>query len=130
MAPITTSTEIERSADEVFAYVTDPSTMPKWQQGAVSGHMDAATTRVGSKCVTVRRIGGREREVTTEITEYDPPHRWADPRHRGSDQGHRRGHGRAARGQITVAPDDRAGLHRPRDRKAAGSAHRPSPGRQ
>jgi uncharacterized protein YndB with AHSA1/START domain len=78
MAPITTSTEIERSADEVFAYVTDPSTMPKWQQGAVSGHMDAATTRVGSKCVTVRRIGGREREVTTEITEYDPPHRWAD----------------------------------------------------
>jgi hypothetical protein len=23
-------------------------------------------------------IGGREREATTEITEYDPPHRWAD----------------------------------------------------
>jgi hypothetical protein len=21
---------------------------------------------------------GRERETTTEITEYDPPHRWAD----------------------------------------------------
>jgi uncharacterized protein YndB with AHSA1/START domain len=78
MAPITTSTEVARPAEAVFAYVTDPSTFPEWQQGAVSGHMDAPTTRVGSKCTTVRRIGGREREVTTEITEYDPPERWAD----------------------------------------------------
>src|SRR5579871_2618272 len=52
--------------------------MPEWQQGCVSGHMDAPTTRVGSKCATIRSIGGREREVTTEITEYDPPRRWAD----------------------------------------------------
>jgi uncharacterized protein YndB with AHSA1/START domain len=78
MAPIIASVEIARPADEAFAYVTDPSTMPEWQQGAVSGHMDAPTTRVGSKCTTIRRIGGREREVTTEITEYDPPRRWAD----------------------------------------------------
>jgi uncharacterized protein YndB with AHSA1/START domain len=78
MAPIITSTEIARPREEVFAYVTDPSTMPEWQQGAVSGHMDAPTTRVRSKCTTIRRIGGREREVTTEITEYDPPQRWAD----------------------------------------------------
>jgi uncharacterized protein YndB with AHSA1/START domain len=78
MAPIISTTEVARPADEVFAYVTDPSKMPEWQQGAVSGHMDAPTTRVGSKCTTVRKIGGREREVTTEITEYDPPHRWAD----------------------------------------------------
>ena len=77
-APITSTIEVERPAEEVFAYVTDPSTMPEWQQGCVSGHMDAPTTRVGSKCTTVRRIGGREREVTTEITAYDPPRRWAD----------------------------------------------------
>ncbi len=78
MAPIITSAEIARAPEEVFAYVTDPSTMSEWQQGVVSGHMDAPTTRVGSRCTTVRRIGGREREVTTEITEYDPPRRWAD----------------------------------------------------
>jgi uncharacterized protein YndB with AHSA1/START domain len=78
MAPITASTEVARPQDEVFAYVTDPSTMPEWQQGVVSGQMDAPTTRVGSKCTTIRKIGGREREVTTEITEYDPPRRWAD----------------------------------------------------
>jgi uncharacterized protein YndB with AHSA1/START domain len=78
MAPITTSLEVARSPEEVFAYVTDPSTMHEWQQGCVSGHMDAPTTRVGSRCTTIRSIGGREREVTTEITEYDPPRRWAD----------------------------------------------------
>jgi uncharacterized protein YndB with AHSA1/START domain len=78
MAPITASTEVALPAEEVFAYVTDPSTMAEWQQGCVSGHMDAPTTRVGSKCTTIRRIGGRAREVTTEITEYDPPQRWAD----------------------------------------------------
>lgn len=78
MAPITISTEIARPVEDVFAYVTDPRTMPEWQQGAVRGHMDGPTTRVGSRCTTVRKIGGREREVTTEITEYDPPHRWAD----------------------------------------------------
>ena len=78
MAPITTSTEVARRAEEVFAYVTDPCTMHEWQRGCMSGHMDAPTTRIGSKCTTVRKIGGREREVTTEITEYDPPRRWAD----------------------------------------------------
>jgi uncharacterized protein YndB with AHSA1/START domain len=78
MAPIIASTEVARSAEEVFAYVVDPSTMPEWQKGCVSGHMDGGTTRVGSKCTTVRRIGGREREVATEIIEYDPPRRWGD----------------------------------------------------
>ncbi len=46
--------------------------------GYLRGHMDGPTTRVGSKCTTVRRIGGREREAVTETTEYDPPGRWAD----------------------------------------------------
>jgi uncharacterized protein YndB with AHSA1/START domain len=78
MAPITSSTEVARPAEEVFAYVTDPSTMPEWQQGCVRGHIDGVPTRVGSKCTTVRRMGGREREVVTEITEYEPPRRWVD----------------------------------------------------
>lgn len=78
MAPIVASIESARPAEDVFAYVTDPSTMPEWQQGVASGHMDGATTRVGSRCTTVRSIGGRGRTVITEITECDPPRRWAD----------------------------------------------------
>ena len=78
MAPITSTIDIARPAAEVFAYVIDPSTMPEWQHGVASGHMDESPTRVGSRCTTVRTIGGRAREVTTEITEFDPPRRWAD----------------------------------------------------
>lgn len=78
MGPIITTAEIGRSAEDVFAYVTDPGTMSEWQRDCLRGHMDGPTTRVGSKCTTTRRIGGSEREVTTEITEYDPPRRWAD----------------------------------------------------
>jgi uncharacterized protein YndB with AHSA1/START domain len=78
MAPITSIIEVARPASEAFAYVTDPSTMPEWQQGCLSGRMDGSPTHVGSKCTTVRKIGGRDREVTTKITEFDPPHRWAD----------------------------------------------------
>jgi uncharacterized protein YndB with AHSA1/START domain len=78
MAPIRSTTEVARPPEEVFAYVTDPSTFPEWQQGVVRGQMDGSPTSVGSKCTTIRSIGGREREVHTTITEYDPPRRWAD----------------------------------------------------
>ena len=78
MAAIVSSTEVARPAQETFDYVTDPTTMPEWQQGCVRGRLDGTPAHVGSKCTTVRRIGGREREVTTEIVEYDPPRRWAD----------------------------------------------------
>jgi uncharacterized protein YndB with AHSA1/START domain len=78
MAPITTTIETTRAPEAVFAYVTDPSTFPEWQHGVVSGQVEPVPVRAGSRCTTVRRIGGREREVTTEITECDPPHRWAD----------------------------------------------------
>src|SRR5580700_780269 len=75
---LTYSSEVARPPADVFAYVTDPSTFPQWQQGVVRGRLDTPTTQVGSKCTTVRKIGGREREVTTQITECDPPRRWAD----------------------------------------------------
>jgi uncharacterized protein YndB with AHSA1/START domain len=35
MAPIVTSTEIERPAAEVFAYATDPARFSEWQKGVV-----------------------------------------------------------------------------------------------
>jgi uncharacterized protein YndB with AHSA1/START domain len=78
MAPIISTIEVDRPAADAFSYVTDPGTMNEWQQGVVSGEMDTVPTRVGSRCTTVRKIGGRDRTVTTEITECDPPRRWAD----------------------------------------------------
>jgi Polyketide cyclase / dehydrase and lipid transport len=78
MAPIISIAEVARPAEEAFAYVIDPGTMPEWQQGVERGNLDTPTTMVGSHCTTVRKIGGREREVVTEITEFTPPRRWAD----------------------------------------------------
>lgn len=78
MAPIIAAIEVARPPAEAFAYVTDPTRMPEWQQGCLSGELDGPATQVGSRCTTVRRIGGGKRPVTTEITEYDPPRRWAD----------------------------------------------------
>jgi uncharacterized protein YndB with AHSA1/START domain len=78
MAPIISTTEVDRPVAETFAYVTDPTTMHEWQQGTMRGELDTVPMRVGSRCTTVRRIGGRNRTVTTTITECDPPRRWAD----------------------------------------------------
>jgi uncharacterized protein YndB with AHSA1/START domain len=77
MAPITTSTEVARAPEEVFAYVTDPSRFAEWQEGVVDGHVaDEGPQTVGGLCLTTRRIGGAERAVTSEITHIDPPRAW------------------------------------------------------
>jgi uncharacterized protein YndB with AHSA1/START domain len=78
MAPIVSSIEIARPQEEVFSYVTDPSTFAEWQAGVVGGSMEGGKSpSVGSKCTTTRRIGGTAREVTSEITKIDPPTSWA-----------------------------------------------------
>ncbi len=96
MAPIITSAEIARPPAEVFPYVIDPSSFTEWQHGVVSGHMDGPTTRVGSRCTTVRKIGGREREVNTEDHRIRSAAALGRPRHRRSDPGDRHRHGRTA----------------------------------
>ena len=78
MAPIVSSIEIARSAEDVFSYVTDPSRFAEWQNGVIDGSMERDDSpSVGSKCITTRRIGGTAREVTSEITNIDPPTSWA-----------------------------------------------------
>jgi hypothetical protein len=58
--PITASIEIARSAEEVFAYATDPSRFSEWQEGVVSGRMDSTgAPKIGGLCLTTRRIHSR-----------------------------------------------------------------------
>ena len=78
MAPLVSTIEIARPPAKVFAYVTDPSRFGTWQENIVSGRMDGDhPPRVGSRCMTTRRIGFAERRITSEITAIDPPRRWA-----------------------------------------------------
>ncbi|MGH3785021.1 MAG: SRPBCC family protein [Pseudonocardiaceae bacterium] len=77
MAPITTTTEVDRAPAEVFDYVTDPTRFVEWQRNVVGGHMDTGgPTAVGTKCLTTRKIGFAERAVTAEVTHIDPPRAW------------------------------------------------------
>jgi uncharacterized protein YndB with AHSA1/START domain len=78
MPPITTSTEIDRPAADVFDYATDPTKFSEWQKGVVDGHMDQAngTPQVGARCSTTRHIGGADRPSTSRLTHIDPPRTW------------------------------------------------------
>jgi hypothetical protein len=77
MAPITTTTDVDRAAEEVFAYATDPTRFREWQQGVVDGHLDhPGPAQVGTRCLTTRRIGGADRAATSEVTRVDPPRTW------------------------------------------------------
>jgi carbon monoxide dehydrogenase subunit G len=78
VAPLASTIDINRPQDEVFAYVTDPTTFAECQAGVVGGSMKGgATPRVGSKCLTTRRIGGAKRQSTSEMIQFEPPTSWA-----------------------------------------------------
>lgn len=77
MAPIVVSTEINRSAEDVFAYATDPERFSEWQTGVVDGKMSSAgESRVGDQCRTSRKIGGAVRPSTSILTHVDAPKTW------------------------------------------------------
>jgi uncharacterized protein YndB with AHSA1/START domain len=74
----TASIDIDRPAEQVFAYATDPSQFHQWQQGVVSGGItEPGPATVESHCQMVRRISGADRASTSVVTELDPPTSWA-----------------------------------------------------
>jgi hypothetical protein len=78
MTSIVSQVEIEGAQADVYSYVTDPTRFTEWQENVVAGHLEGGEhATLGSKCSTTRRIGGSERAVTSELTELDPPSRWA-----------------------------------------------------
>src|SRR6266508_161688 len=77
MAPIISTVEISRSPEVVFAYVTDPSHLPEWQESVVGVKTDeSAPAHGGSRAVVTRRVGRREMKMTAEIADLDPPRSW------------------------------------------------------
>ena len=77
MSPIITSTEVDRSAEDVFAYATDPARFHEWQAGVVDGRMDQpGVPAVGARCLTTRRIGGANRPSISEVAHINPPNTW------------------------------------------------------
>jgi ribosome-associated toxin RatA of RatAB toxin-antitoxin module len=78
VAPIVHSVEINRTPEDVFAYVTDPTRFPEWQDAVVSARvLDSDPIKQGSKISLTRRMGKREQTMTSELTEYNPPRSYA-----------------------------------------------------
>ena len=52
----TVAIEVERPADQVFAYATDPTRFAEWQEGVVSGSLDSTgAPAVGDHCVAAAK---------------------------------------------------------------------------
>jgi len=74
MAAIRESIEIARRPAEVFAYLDDLARHGEWQSQIVSARVETeGPTRVGTRAVETRRMGGREQAIAYEITAHDPP---------------------------------------------------------
>ncbi|MFG2876561.1 SRPBCC family protein [Streptomyces sp. NPDC048337] len=77
MSAISNTIDIDRRPEEVFAYVTDPTHLPEWQDSAVSAvPMGDLPVHVGSRVVVTRQIGKRRIPTTMEFTEVDAPRSW------------------------------------------------------
>ncbi len=77
MAATVVSTQFDRPADDVFAYVTDPSRFHEWQTGVLDGKMASdETPTVGDHCLTTRKIGFTKQSSTSELVHIDPPRTW------------------------------------------------------
>jgi len=78
MAPVVHSVEIDRSPDDVFAYVTNPTHFTEWQDAVVSAQrIDSGPIKRGSQLTLTRRVGKREQTMTSELTDYTPPRSYA-----------------------------------------------------
>ena len=79
MAPIVHSVEINRSPEDVFAYLDALDRHGEWQEAIVStSDVTPGPVGVGSRATDVRRMpGGMKMKVTYEIVEHDPPRRTA-----------------------------------------------------
>jgi uncharacterized membrane protein len=70
------SIEIDRPADQVFAYLDQVERHGEWQDAIVSTHLESeGPVHVGTRVHEIRRVGRREQDASYEITEHDPPHR-------------------------------------------------------
>ena len=68
------SIEINRPAEEVFAYLDQVDRHNEWQGSLVSTTVETdGPTRGGTQVVERRNVPGGTRDIPYEITEHDPP---------------------------------------------------------
>lgn len=64
---------INRSVDDVFAFVTDPTTTSQWQSNLVRSEiLTPGPMGMGTRILEVRRLGNAERQAEWVVTAYEP----------------------------------------------------------
>ncbi len=68
---------MQREVDAVFAYASDPSLRPDWQEAVERIELiDGPPMRVGARVRETRRVQGRSRVFVWQVTEFEPNRRW------------------------------------------------------
>jgi uncharacterized protein YndB with AHSA1/START domain len=66
--------EIDRSPEDVFAYLDQLDRHGEWQGTIISTRVETdGPTRVGTRAVDRRKVPGGPRDIGYEVTEHDPP---------------------------------------------------------
>ena len=74
MPEVEHSIEISRPPEDVFAALNDVSSFREWQPDLVDARVEGdRPVGVGTKVKSTRKLGKRNLETTTEVTEFDPP---------------------------------------------------------
>jgi uncharacterized protein YndB with AHSA1/START domain len=76
MINVESSTLVNRSPDDVFAYATDPAHVAEWQASALEVRVDGPL-QAGATGVEVRKFLGKRMESTMRIEAHEPPRRFA-----------------------------------------------------
>ena len=72
-----TTIDIDRPAEAVYGYATDPLNFPAWQPDVVSVEWEGAGGSVGSRFMTRRRVPGGVQSYTQEVVEQTPFRAWS-----------------------------------------------------
>ncbi|MCX3058890.1 SRPBCC family protein [Streptomyces beihaiensis] len=75
MSAIREDIVVDRTPEDVFTYMTDPSRLPEWQKSALSSQRvgEEGPYGVGSRIRVTRHVGQRDIPMTMEVTEFEPP---------------------------------------------------------
>lgn len=73
MVPITYSVEIARRPEDVFAYLSDVSRFPEWQENVIRASVEGDSMKQGARLTMTRKIGRRRQTFVNELTDYTPP---------------------------------------------------------
>ncbi len=68
--------DIDRPPEDVFAVLTDVGRLSEWQKSVVSAELEGQPG-VGARLRETRRLLGREINIVSEVTAYDPPNCFA-----------------------------------------------------